>query len=484
MPQRAHEVVVHPGHRVLVGQALQLGAEQGLLQVGVVQLGVRVGHLHPLDEQLEALGDVRAAGLALRERADGGRVIQHEDRPAELVFHLPLEELILEHVDVLAAGGDARLLGRRLDLGRVVGRGAGVLGQQLVVGLSGKGRREVDFGVAPGELQLLPGRLNRLDDQLLGQVHHRAVVAVGLVGLQHSELGVVARTDSFVAIDAPQLVHPLDPADQQPLQVQLQGDSQVEVDVQGIVVGDEGPGGRPAGDRVQRGALYLEVRFGRQRVADRLDDPGPVQKPREHPLAVDQVQVPHALAQLGVAEPLVLGRRGLDRFAQEMEVLDEDRQLAGPRPLQLAVGADDVAQVEAPRQRPVRLADLLLADEQLDVARPVADVGKDQLAGGALQHDASGGADLGPALLGWLARLAVADRLDDDLRLPGADLADGLVAVEAAAPGVEAELADLLELLASGGLEHVRAAGGFVGWLRGHLRVSRAYLRRRRIAAL
>ena len=77
-----------------------------------------------------------------------------------------------------------------------------------------------------GSLQPLAGGVDRVDDQLLGQVHHRAVVAVGLIDLEHREFGIVPRADAFVAIDAAQLVDPLDAADQQPLQVQLQRDPQ------------------------------------------------------------------------------------------------------------------------------------------------------------------------------------------------------------------------------------------------------------------
>ena len=46
--QRPDEVAVHLGHRLLLRQALQLPAEQLLLQVGIVQLRVGVGHLHAL----------------------------------------------------------------------------------------------------------------------------------------------------------------------------------------------------------------------------------------------------------------------------------------------------------------------------------------------------------------------------------------------------------------------------------------------------
>jgi len=48
--------------------------------------------------------------------------------------------------------------------------------------------------------------------------------------------------DAFVAEDATQLVNPVQPADDEPLEVKLKGDAQVEVLVEGLVVGGEGAG--------------------------------------------------------------------------------------------------------------------------------------------------------------------------------------------------------------------------------------------------
>ena len=182
--------------------------------------------------------------------------------------------------------------------GRGVGRiDAGVLGEQLVVRLAGKRRREVDRLVAPRQHERLARRADRLDDARLGEVHHRAVVAVGLVGLEHRELGIVPRADAFVAIDAAQLVDPLHAADQQPLEVQLQRDPQEQVDVERVVMRLERPGRGAAGDRVQRrpfdfdeAAAVRACRESSGRSCVRF------KKPRHHAFAVRQVEIPHAAA--------------------------------------------------------------------------------------------------------------------------------------------------------------------------------------------
>ena len=115
-------------------------------------------------------------------------------------------------------------------------------------------------------------RLDAGDDQALGQVHHGAVVAVGLVQLHHGEFGIVPRADALVAEDPADLVDLLDAADQQPLQVQLQGDAQEQIDVERVVVRDERPGRGAAGDGVQRRRLDLAEAPVVEVAADGADD--------------------------------------------------------------------------------------------------------------------------------------------------------------------------------------------------------------------
>ena len=118
------------------------------------------------------------------------------------------------------------------------------------------------------------------------------------------------------------------------------------------------------------------------------------EKPRQHAFAVGQVEIPHPLPQLGIGQAVMLFRRRL-RAILVRKCSCSAKIVSSPVfvRLQLAVDADDVAQVEALGQCPV-VADLLLADEELDLAGPVADVDELQLALVAMQHDAAGGPDL------------------------------------------------------------------------------------------
>ena len=59
--------------------------------------------------------------------------------------------------------------------------------------------------------------VRRRSTSALGQLHHRVLVAVGLVGLEHRELGGVRGVEALVAEGAADLVDPVDAADHRPL---------------------------------------------------------------------------------------------------------------------------------------------------------------------------------------------------------------------------------------------------------------------------
>ena len=95
---------------------------------------------------------------------------------------------------------------------------------------------------------------------------------------------------------------------------------------------------------------------------------------------MDQIEVAHPLPQLGIGQTVMFFRRREQRLGEKIELLDKNRQLAGPRPLQFAIHADKIAQVEQLGQFPMGLTDLIFTDKELDFSGPVLDVGKNQLA--------------------------------------------------------------------------------------------------------
>src|SRR5207249_2142416 len=114
--------------------------------------------------------------------------------------------------------------------------------------LPGAGERERGCCVV-GRVQavgngLRPLAVNGLDefhDQFLGQAYQVRVVRVRHVELEHRELRVVNGRDALVPEVAVDLVDPVQPANDQPLEVELRGHSQVQVGPEGVVMRDERP---------------------------------------------------------------------------------------------------------------------------------------------------------------------------------------------------------------------------------------------------
>ena len=132
-----------------------------------------------------------------------------------------------------------------------------------------------------------------------------------------------------------------------------------------------GPGRGAAGALLERRPLHLEVAAGGEHPAHRLHDPAAGHEPVAHPLAVDQVEIPHPLLEVGIDEAVELVGGRLQRLREELEARGEDRHLAGLRLAEPAVDADEVAEVEAVDDLPGLGADLLLAEHDLDPAGAV-----------------------------------------------------------------------------------------------------------------
>ena len=452
--QGPHEVVVHLGHAVFGREPRQLRFEQLLLQPGVVQLGVRVRQFHPVDEQLEPLGDLGLTGLALGQRAHRGGVVDHEDRSRQVRFDHLFEDVVDDHIGVFPRGGDAPPAGHLEHRRLVVHVAPGVLAEQVAIPAPLPRRGEVDLVFAPGEQvgiglgglarrdRGLFERENRVREQRLGQLHHRLVVPVRLVEFDHGELGVVGTVHPLVPEDPANLVDPFDPADHQPLEMQLEGDPQVQRHVEGVVVREEGAGGGPPGDRVQHRGFGLDKAPLPQRLPDRVDNPTPPQHAVEHPVVVDEVDVPLPQQHLDVAGPVVLlGRLG-QRLAQQRHPGGPERLLAGVRDLQVPVNSDQVAQVEEFDQLPLSFPEVGLRDHHLDPAGPVLHVEELELSLVVPQHDPPGD----PRGLADHSRLGRA-------RLAGAG--DGPVPIESLTPGVNPQRFNLAQLVETGLLQTI-----------------------------
>ena len=230
-----------------------------------------------------------------------------------------------------------------------------------------------------------------LGDEQLEVVGGLLVVGVGLVPLEHRELGVVLVRDALVAEVLAELVDAIDAADDQALQVELGGDPQVEVAVEGVVVGREGPGQGAAVERLQDRRLDLDEAVFVEPAAHLADGARPEREDAPALLVGDQVELAAAVAGLGVLEAVELVGRRAQALGEQTPVVDRQRQLAAAagrhrRPLD----PDDVAEVEVDEQLEGLGAEQVLAGVQLDLAAAVAKIEEGGLAVAATGDDPPG----------------------------------------------------------------------------------------------
>ena len=225
---------------------------------------------------------------------------------------------------------------------------------------------------------------------LLGHPHQVLVVDVGLVKLEHRELGVVLGRDPFVAEVAVDLVDALDAADGEPLEIQLRRDAHVELHVERVVMRDERPRQRAAGHRLHHRRLDLDEAQGVEEAPDGRDD---LRARLEHVARVgidDQIQVPLAIADLDVLQAVPLLRQRQQALREEGDRRGPDRQLVRLRPEDAAGDADVIADVEQLERGEVALAERVLPDVDLDPRAAVGDDEKIRLAERAHADDAAG----------------------------------------------------------------------------------------------
>ena len=218
-------------------------------------------------------------------------------------------------------------------------------------------------------------------DQLAAAVDPHVVVGVCLIGLQQREFGVVAEVDALVAERPAQLEDPLDAADAQPLQIQLGGDAQIQIEVVGIDVGQKRARIRPAVDLLQDRRLDLQKPLAVQGFPDR------VQHTAARPDEVAGFGV-HREVDVAGPDPRLLVGQALPLVGQRAQALAGQppaahHQRAGAR---LAVAhvaghLDQIAEIDGPGEvGGGAFVQRRIVKQQLDLTGPVAQLSEQHAA--------------------------------------------------------------------------------------------------------
>ena len=357
------------------------------------------------DEQLKALSE---PGIGGRTLGQGGHVHgMHGDEGGldQLLLHLLIEALIEEvapGVVLLLAQLHAHGGGQSLGLG--VGGNCHEVGAQVLLDGLGHGHAapaggQIHVIALPIDLVSAQQLHGRRGQQLLEQIHHAVEIRIGLIQLDGGEFGIVFGVHALVAEDAADLVHPLQAAHDQPLQVQLGGDAHVHVDIEGIVVGNEGAGGGAAGDGVEHGGLDFHIAVGVEITAHEADKLRADLKNAAHLGIDDEIHIALAIAGLQVGQAVEFFGQGQQALGQQRGLMHTHGNFAALGAEHVAADAHDVADVVLAEGIEALLVHLVDLDVELDAAAQVLQVAEHHLAHAALAHEAAGDAH-GAALHG------------------------------------------------------------------------------------
>ena len=285
---------------------------------------------------------------------------------------------------------------------------------------------------APAPADLLHGWRDGpggVDDDRLGELADVGVVRVRLVGLEHRELRIVTRGQALVAEDATDLVDATVASDQQSLEVQLDGDPQVDVGVQRVPVRPERHGMSAPGDELKDGGLDLQEIPPLQGAPDAAQQLGPVLEVASLAGARHQVVVALAVAGLLVLEPVELLGGLAQRLDERGQGVNQHGRLPPASAHQSPGNANDVAEVEEPDRLEGRLAQAVLLEPDLHPAALVLQVGEDALALDAVEHEPAGDHDRRPRAVRGRGGLLPGDqrpaRLLQAVVGPEVDVVDG-----------------------------------------------------------
>ncbi len=177
------------------------------------------------------------------------------------------------------------------------------------------------------------------------------------------------------------------------------------------MVGDERPRGSPAIERLHHRCFHFDEIARLQLAPQRRDDARPRDEHLAHFRVGDQVQVALAVAGFHVLQAVPLFGHRKQRLGKELQLLGVDAQLAGAGPEQVALHADDVADIQHLEELEIALADRIFLHVNLQPLAVLLEVREARLAHVANSHHASGHthAHFGCEFLGGLGAVCAQD---------------------------------------------------------------------------
>ena len=247
----------------------------------------------------------------------------------------------------------------------------------------------------------------------------------------------MARRHPLVAEIPGDLIHALDTAHDEALEIELGRNTKKQIDVERVVMRAERPGHGAPGDRLHRRRLDFEVSAAVEKLPQRRER---LAAHLEHLARLgidDQIEIALAIADFDVGQTVPLLRQRQVALGEKLDARRPDRQLVGARAKEVPFDADQIAEIEQTGQLEVALRERVLLEVHLDARSTVGEHQKIRLAEAANAQNAAarrridaGGFELGARRPGMRAN----------------ELGDGRRAIESMRIRTDAELAQLREV--------------------------------------
>ena len=170
--------------------------------------------------------------------------------------------------------------------------------------------------------------------------------------------------DAFVAEHPADFVHLVQAPHDQPFEVQLGGDAEVELAVEGVVMSHERTGVGSGGYGHQDGRIDFKKPAFVEKSANAGDHPAALDESVGDLGVGDEVEVPLAVAYFHISEAVPFLRKRSHSLGKHRDRMGLDSGLAGAGPHHIAANTEEIANVQV-LQQGVVVAKNVLAEHRL-----------------------------------------------------------------------------------------------------------------------
>jgi hypothetical protein len=195
--------------------------------------------------------------------------------------------------------------------------------------------------------------------------------------------------NALIAKGAPNLIDPVKAADHQPLEMEFQGNPQIEILVKGMVMSDKGARQRSAGMRLKDRSLYLHKPSVIKKIPYGSDGLAAQSKNASALFVGDEVKISLAIAFFHVSQPVPLLWQRTKGFAEHNKIGYLQSEFSGLCAEESPSGPDDVANINILKKLVSLLAQEVVAKRKLYLPRAIPNIQKGHLADGTPGHDAA-----------------------------------------------------------------------------------------------